>query len=130
MLEASHDSHGVGIARKLIRSLPASSRLMQNKERVVEGIGPNSLDADLADLLLHPQDQSYTVSGIVEWLDEASLEAIEFEPPGSLCFISSRFITSLSSQFMSSDLLVPCSTIRYIPINARPSYFTQGPNYE
>ena len=58
---------------------------MQNKERVVEGIGPNSLDADLADLLLHPQDQAYTVDGIVKWLGAANLEPLEFEPPGPEC---------------------------------------------
>lgn len=48
--------------------------------------------AGLADLFLHPCAKSYTVDELLEWLDQADLEPLQFIHPGALRDVSAEII--------------------------------------
>lgn len=62
--------------RKLVGALPSAHAFHRRKFRDLDMAG----DSGLVDLLLHPQDRSFTVPEIYEWLEEASLELLQWCP--------------------------------------------------
>jgi len=62
--------------RKLVDALPSLHAFHRRKFGDIDMEG----DSGLVDLLLHPQDRSYTVPEIYEWLDQASLELLQWCP--------------------------------------------------
>jgi SAM-dependent methyltransferase len=79
LLGAACDGEGLRLGRQLLAELPASNRLRQRHEQ--RWTIDTTADANFADMYLHPQETSYSLSRLWELVEAAQLHFLGFSNP-------------------------------------------------
>jgi SAM-dependent methyltransferase len=73
------DGEGLRLGRQLFSELPDSNRLRRHHEQ--RWALDTAADANFADMYLHPQESSYSLSGLMAFVAAADLEFVGFSNP-------------------------------------------------
>ncbi len=79
LMGAAPGSEGVRLGRQLLRELPENNRLRCHHEQ--RWALDTTADVNFADMYLHPQETSYTVSGLLDFVHSAGLHFAGFSNP-------------------------------------------------
>ena len=79
LLQVGSGAEGLRLGRQLLAELPPGNRLRRHHEE--RWALDTAADANFADMYLHPQETSFTVAGLLAFLEEADLHFAGFSNP-------------------------------------------------
>ena len=79
LIGAGPGAEGIRLGRQLLRELPENNRLRSHHEQ--RWALDTTADVNFADMYLHPQETSYTLSGLLDFVHSAGLHFTGFSNP-------------------------------------------------
>ncbi len=121
-LGAGQNAEGVRIARELLKFVPSYHYLISTTGKLIRDLAD---DAELVDLLLHPQDRAYSVAEVMELIEAAGL--VFFGWSDNALYCADRF---LSGEMLERVLALPAAeqwavTDNLAALNARHDFFVR-----
>ena len=123
-LGAGQNAEGVRIARELLKFVPSHHYLISSPGKLLNEVTD---DAELVDLLLHPQDRAYSVPEIMEFVEAAGL--IFFGWSDNTLYCADQY---LSGEMLEKVLALPAAEQWAIvdnvaALNKRHDFFVRKP---